>query len=77
MRKNLTISLTGEDWKVVQSLARPGAETYSAIFHKLIQSAVGRVSDAGKVRRYKALLAPHADFLSRRANAFAKAKGRK
>ena len=76
MRKNLTISLSGEDWKAVRKLAKPLGGTYSALFHKLIESAVSRVEDAGKIKRYKALLSPHAGFFARRARVLSKAKVR-
>lgn len=73
MRKNLTVSLSDADWKAVKGIADRLGETYSAVFHRLIEMSAGTVSDARRVAKYKALLAPHAARLEKRASAFARA----
>ncbi|MBI3298835.1 MAG: hypothetical protein HYZ75_11765 [Elusimicrobia bacterium] len=73
MRKNLTVSLSDEDWKIVRDIAERLGETYSAVFHRLIEMSGGTVSDLRRVSKYKALLAPHAVRLEKRAAAFARA----
>ena len=72
MRKNLTISLAPEDWKKVQLLARKMGGTYSEVFHRLLQAAEGGAVSEARVAKYRAQLAPQADFLARRAALFAK-----
>lgn len=76
MKKNLTVSLSGEDWKTVKGIADSLGETYSAVFHKLIEMSAGTVSDSARVEKYKALLAPHSARLERRAAVFARASRR-
>lgn len=76
MRKNLTISLSSEDWSRVQGMVRELSETYSGVFHQLIQAATTGATDSRKVAKYKALLAPHAGFLADRAGKFSKARKR-
>lgn len=73
MRKNLTVSLSDEDWKAVKGIAERLGETYSAVFHRLIGMSVGTVSDSRRVAKYKALLGPHAARLEKRAAVFARA----
>lgn len=77
MRKNLTVSLSPEDWNKIQDLARSLGETYSKVIHKLIASSSSVVCDNSRVRKYKALLATDADFLAGRAGAFARAGKRR
>lgn len=76
MRKNLTISLNPEDWQKIQSMARALDGTYSLVIHKLIAASTGSVSDHTRIDKYRALLAPHADFLESRARVMAKARKR-
>lgn len=73
MRKNLTVSLSGADWKAVKDVAERLGETYSAVFHRLIEMSVGTVSDSRRVAKYRALLSPHASRLAKRAAVFARA----
>ncbi len=77
MRKNLTVSLSLDDWKKVKSIASSLDETYSSVFHRLIELGTSAVGEDDRVAKYKALLAPHAAFLSRRAGTFAKAGKRR
>ena len=76
MRKNLTVSLRPEDWRKVQAMASSLGETYSGVFHRLLQGGVGMVCDRVVVEKYRKLLAPHRDFMARRAAALAKAARR-
>lgn len=73
MRKNLTISLSLEDWQKVRHSARTLGETYSSIFHRLIQWSFPTAPDRKRLEKYKALHAPVAAFLEERARVFAKA----
>lgn len=77
MRKNLTVSLSPEDWKKIKDLSRSLGETYSKVIHKLIESSSSIVRDDGRIQKYKALLAPDADFLAGRAGAFARVRKRR
>jgi hypothetical protein len=77
MRKNLTISLSMEDWKTVRAIAESVGETYSRVFHRLIELGTGVVSDDRRIAKYKAALAPHSKFLTARAKTFARAGKRK
>lgn len=77
MRKNLTVSLSLEDWKRVKAIASSLDETYSSVFHRLIELGTSAVGEDVRVAKYKALLAPHAAFLARRAGAFVKAGKRR
>ena len=74
MRKNLTVSLTLEDWGTVQAMVRSLNESCSGVFHRLVQSSVGKKVDQKRIKKYRALLAPQADFLARRAHVFATAR---
>jgi len=77
MRKNLTVSLSLEDWRAVQDMVRSQGETYSKVFHRLIASSSSVVCDDKRVQKYKALLAPDAEFLADRAGVFARAGKRR
>lgn len=76
MRKNLTISLSSEDWRKVRLIAESTGATYSGVFHRFIELGAGGVSDGERVAKYRALLSPHAAFLSGRAAALSKARKR-
>lgn len=77
MRKNLTVSLSPEDWKKIQDLSLSLGESYSKVIHKLIESSSSIVRDDGRIQKYKALLAPDVDFLAGRAGAFTRARKRR
>lgn len=78
MRKNLTVSLSNDDWRKVKAIAESLDETYSSVFHRLIELGTSSVGEEKRIARYKAALAPHARFLARRAGALARAgRGRK
>lgn len=77
MRKNLTVSLSDEDWRKVKNIAKSMDETYSSVFHRLIELGTGAVGEDQRTAKYKALLAPHARFLARRAGAVSKAGRRR
>lgn len=77
MRKNLTISLSADDWQKVKAIAESLGETYSRVFHHFIALGAGTDRDEKRVSRYRALLAPHSDFLSRRAKTFATVRGKR
>jgi len=75
MARNLTVSLSKEDWAAVQGMARLLGETYSRVFHRLIEAARGVRSDDRRIAKYRSLLRPHAGFLAARAASFAKVRG--
>ena len=77
MRKNLTISLSQEDWRRVQSMVCSLGETYSGVFHRLIESGAGSSCDGKRIEKYRKLLSPAAPFLELRAGAFARAGRRR
>lgn len=75
MRKNLTISLDPTDWALVRAWAKATRDTYSGLFHSLIQKALGGQEVDPKITaKYRQLFQGHADYLSRRAAAFSKAR---
>lgn len=77
MRRNLTISLSMEDWRTVRELARSLGETYSSVIHHLIRFGSPREVRRDRVEKYRALLAPHAEFFEERARVFARAAFRR
>lgn len=76
MRKNLTISLSSEDWEKVRHIAQSLGETYSGVFHRFIELGTGAVSDSKRVAKYRALLSTDASFLAGRAAILSKARKR-
>ena len=75
MRKNLTISLLPEDWRLVQTHAKSMNMAFSALFHRLIHQSLGAPQEnPKKIAKYRPLFKPHADFLAQRAETFAKAR---
>ena len=77
MRKNLTISLSPEDWRRVQSMAGMLGETYSRVFHRLIESGAGAAANQKRIAKYRALLGPNSGFFAGRAQVFSRAGKRK
>ena len=77
MRKNLTISLSHEDWRKLQSMVCSLGETYSGVVHRLIESGAGAACDRKRVEKYRKLLSPGGPFLARRAAVFARAGRRR
>lgn len=78
MRKNLTISLSSEDWSLVRQAVRSMGETYSGLFHRLIQAALAeRETDPKVTAKYRPLFKREAAFLAQRAAAMARASRKK
>ena len=75
MRKNLTISLLPEDWKIVQQTVKSLGETYSQFFHRIIREFFSSNEVNHKtVAKYRPLFKSHASFLTGRSLTFAKAR---
>lgn len=77
MRKNLTVSLAEEDWKRVRDMARRLGGTYSDVFHRLINAGFGSTVNEARVTKWRAVLAPDAEYRAKRAALWAKAGRRR
>lgn len=72
-RKNLTISLSREDWDLVCDSAQAMGETYSGLFRRLISESLRRREiDPKTVAKYRPLFKSHSLFFAKRALPLAK-----